>query len=914
MSAVSKLRLVLAAIAVIAAVLVLRSSMSLMTASPRPTRPASVLIITLDATRADRLEPYGAAAGSTPVLARLATEGAVFADVAAVVSTTLPAHTSIMTGLYPPQHGVRVDGYQRVPDDVRTLAERLHDAGYRTGAFLSASVLDRRQHLDQGFEVYDDRMAWSSRTSIPRRPGAKTVAAAEQWLASLPADDRFLLWVHLYDAHSPLARSGRADTRFDGRSYAAAVNLVDGLVGRILAAPRIKNEERLIVHVIADHGESLGEHGEGRHGLLAYDATLRIPWIVRAPDVKPGARIDGWVSQVDLVPTTLELLGLPAEPQLGGRSLASLFAAGAAHAPERLLYAEEFTPFYGFGWSRLRSLRTGRWKYIESATEKELYDLAADPREEHDLAAREPETVAQLGSALRDYIARLGGDRERGETVRPDAQMVARLASLGYVEAAVSNPGDDTGRPNPRRVVQLRDELLRAQGMVDQRKTAEAVALLERMLGEEPINTAALGLLVNTLALRGQIPEAIGYAERVRALEPRNPARLVRLAELEEQRGDRARASALVAEAIALDTHFTPAAIQKASLLRAEGRNAEADDVLRQALRSDAGDVQLNLTMARDVELPVDPAAAEERLSRLVERAPYSGEAWRLLGLARESVGRSAEAVVAYQKGVEADPEDASLWAALGLRLARDGEAERAESAVREAMRLSPGETPALWTTLGAALADQRRFDEADEAYTHAIELDAEDAMARNGRALVWLARGQVNQARRELVEMTEEFPSFPDAENNLAAIAIGYRDWPEAETRARRALSRGESAAAWNNLGVALDEQGRDREAEVAYGRALAADATYWQARLNLAIVRSASGQRRDAVAGLEQVLRQVPGQPEASLQLAYLYRQGGDTERAREQLEAFLQVASGPAAEEAKRRFENLEPVGTP
>jgi Flp pilus assembly protein TadD len=141
-----------------------------------------------------------------------------------------------------------------------------------------------------------------------------------------------------------------------------------------------------------------------------------------------------------------------------------------------------------------------------------------------------------------------------------------------------------------------------------------------------------------------------------------------------------------------------------------------------------------------------------------------------------------------------------------------------------------------LWTTLGAALADQGRLADAEEAYGRAIALDAKDAVARNGRALVWLARGKVDEARREFVKLTEEFPSFAEAENNLAAIAIGYRDWSEVETRARRALRRGESAAAWNNLGVALDEQGRDEEAQVAYGRALAADPRYWQARLNLA------------------------------------------------------------------------------
>lgn len=840
----------------------------------------NIVLLTIDSLRADHLGCYGYSRPTSPFLDRLARQGILFEHAYASSSMTAPSHASLFTGLYPPQHGVRVNAYQRVPLDVRTLAERLHDAGYRTGAFVSSIVLARTHQLDQGFDVYDDRTipVRHSRAQA-RRPGALTVDAAARWLDDVPAGAPFFLWVHLYDAHAPYAPPETPDPRFAGDPYAQQVAVLDGLVGRLLDHPRIRGDDRLVVALLADHGESLGEHGEQEHGLLAYDATLRIPWIVRAPGVRPGTRIGGWASQVDVLPTVLDLLGLPAEPALRGADLAPLLAGGGRIEP-RALYAEELTPFYSFGWARLRAVRSGPWKLLESAGERELYDLDADPGETRDLAAVEPAKTKELADALGSLGTALDRQAEHPESVTPDAKTTERLASLGYVGAAALSPRDDAGRPAPRRVVTVRDDIVRAGGLLYAHRPDDAVTVLRAVLDRDPTNFTALGLLVNALVATAKLDEAVAQATRLRDLDPQNPTRAVRLAELEERRGHRTRALELASEATRLDPTFVPALLQKAALLRADGLADEAADGLRRASRTAPDDVELNLAVARDVELAGgDAAAAEERLTRLVAHAPYASEVWRVLGVAHETAGRPGDAAEAYRRGLAADPDEPALHAALGVLLARTGAPPDAEHEIREAIRLGGDGSAELWTTLGACLADQHRPAEAEEAYARAIALAPRDPVARNARALLWLDAGRTDDARRELIAVTETAPAFADAESNLAAIALRAERWPEAEMHARRALRRGDGAVAWNNLGAALEGQARDTEAEVAYRRALDRDPRYWQARLNLALVAGRRGRAADSVAGLRAVLEQVPGQPDATLQLARLQRARGDT-----------------------------------
>ena len=252
----------------------------------------NLLLVTLDTVRADHVGAYGDRSAETPNLDRLASEGIRFAQASAPVPLTLPSHASILSGLLPPQHGLRNNGTGRFPEGAPTLAAALHAAGYRTGAFVGAFVLDHRYGLARGFDRYDDDIPRDAVAGLDaRRPGRAVVDRALGWLEE-DATTPFFLWVHLYDAHAPYAPPQPFATRFAERPYDGGIAELDVQVGRLLAELDARGSSaRTVVAVVGDHGEALGEHGELTHGLLVYEPSLRVPLIARAPGVLRSGRV-----------------------------------------------------------------------------------------------------------------------------------------------------------------------------------------------------------------------------------------------------------------------------------------------------------------------------------------------------------------------------------------------------------------------------------------------------------------------------------------------------------------------------------------------------------------------------------------------------------------------------------------------
>ncbi|MEO1367598.1 MAG: sulfatase, partial [Acidobacteriota bacterium] len=366
----------------------------------------SLVLLTLDTTRADHLAPYG---GDVPVpaLAELARTGVVYEEAYAVAPITLVAHASLLTGLWPPQAGVRNNGIHAAGDELVTLAERLRGRGYRTGAFVSAAVLERRYGLDQGFETYDDDLSSGLRRlprMVPDRPAGATVDAALAWLDGLGGSERFFLWVHFYDPHAPYLPPSPHREAWPGRPYAGELAYLDAEIGRLLGHPRLRpGDGAPVTAVIGDHGESLGEHGEQTHALLVHDATLHVPFFLRWPGGPEGARVRGPVSQVDVLPTLLDLLGLKAPPDLPGSSVVPGSRRAQSDA-RRPIYAETYLPHYTYGWSKLRSLRRGPLKLIAADGGVELYDLRLDPRELSDVAEQQTGAAHDLSRDLSELM------------------------------------------------------------------------------------------------------------------------------------------------------------------------------------------------------------------------------------------------------------------------------------------------------------------------------------------------------------------------------------------------------------------------------------------------------------------------------------------------------------------------------
>lgn len=876
-----------------------------------PRGEGSVLLITTDTTRADHLGPYGAENIQTPSLDRLAAEGIVVERAFATAPITLVAHSSIHSGLYPPQHGVRNNGIHHLSKEITTAAEIFSDNGYRTAAFISAAVLEKRYGLDQGFELYDDDLSTGRERHprmVPDRPADATVASVSRWLEGIKDDERFFVWVHFYDPHAAYSPPPPFRDRYRGRLYDGEIAFMDQQIGRLLNNPNLASRKDLSVFVIGDHGESLGEHGEKTHAILDYDSTLHVPWIMKLAGGPAGVRYRPNVSQVDFLPTVLDLEALNVPTDLPGISLLRRME-DQGKSKERALYSETYLPYYTYGWARVRSLRRGWWKYI-SAPAPELYDLKRDPRELSNIVLQESGLAHDMRGELDAMVARLGGDREN--KLELDAESRAKLQALGYLAGGDIGQQSDEMRPDPKDVIGLHVNLEKARAFLRDRLYAEAEISLRTVLSKDPRNLAALTEMANAQVAQGRLEDAMSTLSTALNLSPDSPSLLLAMARVETSRHDSEAALKLLDQAISLDGNFQPATMMKASILARSGRRHDASRLLNEALEKTPDNPELQTAIARLIEMPGGKLKkAETRLRAALKRDPFLVQAYRLLGDVLEHTGRSAEALKTYQEGLRRQVDDVELHGKCGMLLAEMGRWPEAEAHLREALRLSPSFRSEYHVALGGVLAQQGRLSEARREYELVLAKDPKNPDARNNRAIALYRSGRSELALVELRELLKEHPRHADALNNMAVIAVDQKRWKEAEAFARRAVKAQVSMAeGWNNLGIALDEQGRLNSAKDAYQRGLEQEESYWPARLNLAITLRKLGRAQDAVAELQRILTEGPDHPEVHLEL-------GDLEAdilhhpdlARAHYNAFLRLApSHPRAAEIRHKLAGL------
>ena len=454
------------------------------TARPTPEERPDVLLVSIDTLRADRLGCYGHAAAKTPVLDRLATEGALFESVTTTAPITLPAHASMLTGLDPPRHGVRDNVGFRLPDDVPTLAESMRANGYRTGAFIGGFPLDRSRGLAQGFDHYDDDMGTRQLGGLrlakrPERYAEEVFAAASEWLSSSDSGEPAFAFIHLYDPHVPYEKPlpGELAPGYDGE-----IAYVDRTLGAFLESLDGSGRTRSrLTMVTSDHGEGLGDHGESTHCIFAYESTIRIPWIAHWPGIVGPRRIEGTAAVVDVTPTILDLVGLAPLVDADGVSVAAAVLDGAP-IPQRDIYFESLFGELQFGWAPLRGVRREGWKLID-LPRRELYQVAEDPAELTNRYEDHPELATALLARLAEF-----GEGGRAE-VAIDQQAREALASLGYLGAPPARGAGDELRRDPKDEKRTYDEFQRAHRLAISGDLEEPLAImaeLEKSLERSP--------------------------------------------------------------------------------------------------------------------------------------------------------------------------------------------------------------------------------------------------------------------------------------------------------------------------------------------------------------------------------------------------------------------------------------------
>lgn len=652
----------------------------------------NVLVITLDTTRADRLGCYGFKGIETPNIDALAREGVVFERATATVPLTLASHSSIFTGLVPPHHGVRDNGGFFLDESKTTMAERLKGAGYATGAFVGAWVLESKWGLAQGFDTYSDKFDLSKFKVVSlgtvQKPGNEVVDGALAWLETVRSK-KFFAWVHLYDPHTPYDPPEPYASRYKDQPYLGEIAFTDAMVGRLLDWLRDRGlADRTLVVLTADHGESLGEHGEPSHSFFIYESTTHVPLIVRTPWGLAG-RSRTEVSSVDLFPTVLDLVGLPGQEAIDGRSVArALFdpAADLGH----VAYSETYYPRFHYGWQQLRSMRDGRWSFIEAPT-PELYDLQGDPGEKTNVFKANSKRAEGLRVALRELEGPVAAAVPERQKLDPET--LQRLAALGYVgNVADVDPTEVLPDPKDKIDIYRRMHLAKDAGQEDHLE--EAVRQMESVLAEDPKILDAYVTLGNWYGKLHRPDDAIATFKRALVLKPDNEIAITNLARIYRARGQSQNAIEGYQAALKLDARNPQNWFQLATLYLDLGRVKDAEETFHQALEANPKmGAALNglgvIALSRG-----DSAASEKLIRQGLELEPDLRTGKFNLARIHEARGDVQSALALYREELERYPDNGkarfNVAQLLRERGDRDGYLRELNASIEKAPEFGP--------------------------------------------------------------------------------------------------------------------------------------------------------------------------------------------------------------------------------
>ena len=655
-------------------ILILTTLTALCVAAETPAKPAlNVVLITIDTLRADHIGCYGYKQIKTPNIDGLAADGARFDRAFAVVPVTLPSHSSMLTGTYPMLSGMHDFSGNKLSPLQPTLASVLKQAGYQTGAVIGAAVLDSRFGLNQGFDFYYDHFDFSrldeANLDEMERPGNVVADVALDWLAK-NSQRKFFLWMHLYDPHSPYHPPEPYSREYAAQPYDGEIAFADEQVGRLLRFLKGRGiYQNTVIVLCGDHGESLGEHGEKTHGFFIYNATMHVPLIIRLPESRlpenaAARRVAGSVSLVDLMPTVLGALGLEIPSQVQGRSLLAELRAGRTERDrsfqadrDRVLYGETFLPRIHFNWSELRGSENTKYHFID-APRPELYDLAKDPGEVHNLFSEKKavaeEMRAKLVGMIRDYSA----GKEMAEKTGLDPALMERLKSLGY--AGFSGGSDPTittrNLPDPKDRVATYELISDAIADSQHGRYQESIEKLKSVIKTEPSSLAAHYLEGLDFYHLKMFAEAVDELQKTVHLSPDYALALFNLGMAQAHAGQ-----------------IDAAIVTLQRTLQLDATNFEA---------------AYNLGVAFIQKKQLEPAAAALRQSVTIN--PEFARGHRALGETLLYLDKLDDAIVELRRAVELAPREAIMHEALAKALAAKGLTAEADEETRRAQQQQP--------------------------------------------------------------------------------------------------------------------------------------------------------------------------------------------------------------------------------
>jgi arylsulfatase A-like enzyme/Flp pilus assembly protein TadD len=663
--------------------------------SLRETR-LNVILITLDTTRADRLGAYGYQNGSTAGFDRYAQNGVLFERAYAPVPMTLPSHATMLTGLYPLEHGLRINGGVRLADDIPLLPKILKQRGYDTGGFIAAVVLNSKHGLSRGFDKYDDdlsKSAGNSNSLEPRRHGNDVVDSALSWLGARTSRP-FFCWIHLFDAHAPYGmHEDKFGERFKDDPYDAGIAVEIEQVERVVNFLKNRRlDQKTLVVIVGDHGEGLNEHDEKEHGMQVYNATLRVPLLIVGPrNCKPGLRVPNPVSLADITPTLLDLLGIPAPKHFSGRSLRTALCGDRLEP--RLCYAEAEAPFVYCRWCPLKTVISDRWKLIQT-TKPELYDLESDPNEENNLVGSAIEEYQQMQNALELMLEEFVPAKAQNMNLSQKDE--ANLAALGYVAGGNSDRPADSGK---------------AEVLPDIKDKMKLVVMFEK---------------ARDLVLNGQLNDGIRVLQEIARAGHEFTTAMVQLGECLTQANRLDEAQVVYQDVLTTRPDLVTARFNLAKITARLGQFNQAIPEFRKVIESDPefAPAHFELAEALVAMKQFDQAIVEYR--NAIQIVPSFVKANIKLGYLLSARKRTLQAINCYEQAIKYEPKSAIARSQLQALLVQVGQFRPAIEQGQELVELEPLSFDARFN-LGVLLISQNRYDDGIAQLREAQKLRPDD-------------------------------------------------------------------------------------------------------------------------------------------------------------------------------------------
>jgi len=713
----------------------------------------NVVLISIDTCRADYLGCYGFPRRITPNIDAVAGEGVLFENVISPVPITLPSHASILTGTTPLYHQAHDNSNYYVSAYNKNLAQILSEQDYTTGAIVSAVVLGAEFGLNRGFETYDDHFEQTIKGVVPvERNGTAASRLAVEWLDK-NRDKKFFLFLHYYDPHLPYEPPPPFDSLFRDNLYAGEIAYTDYCIGLVIdKLKQLRLYDSTLLIITADHGEMLGEHQEKTHAYFIYQSALKVPLIFRPPGGRRPARVGRTVGLIDIAPTVCGLLGVEIPKVMQGKDLSDYIKRRWAAGAERYMYCESILPTI-YGCNPLVGVVAGQWKYILT-TRPELYNLADDPNERHNLAQAELGRANLLHEQLGQMLNELAYKDGAGSRVAADEQTIKRLQTLGYIAGGGEDDSFqfDPKKQDPKDLADFHNDCAQANGAINNKLFEKAKVLCQKMLARKPDFAMTYAYLGQIAFEQGDRHE--GFAQYYRYLDMvdpnwRNMNRPTDVyAELARKYFYLQKAHSDLGAAYFQDGKYDQAVAHYEQSLRLAPQQSNMRNNLALALKKQ-GHFDQAIAQLEEV-LRADPALAEahynlaemlETQERLDEAVFHFEESLRLNHALRPGVyyylgdvclkrSQTAKAVEYWTEALRLQPDWEQLLDRLALLYAADiNELRNPDKAIglaQKACELSQYKSPVRLRTLAIAYAAAGRFAEAVETTKEAIELARE--------------------------------------------------------------------------------------------------------------------------------------------------------------------------------------------